>query len=241
MQNFMRQHPLAFIVIAQLFGTPLWFSINGIWISLSNDLGVSESTLGLFTLMVQAGFITGTLCIAVTGFADQFKASRIFTVASVLGAIVNAGFVFTAGSIHLSLILRFLTGICLAGIYPIGMKLVVSWAPKHTGSALSWLLGMLTLGTALPHLMRGATFNLVWQWPLLISSALALLGGILILVLGDGPHLPDSIQKAHLFEGLSALKFPEFRAIAGGYFGHCWELYAFWVLTPLLVTREITR
>lgn len=241
MQNFMRQHPLTFIVIAQLFGTSLWFSINGVWFSLSRDLGISESTLGIFTLMVQAGFITGTLCIAVTGFADQFKASRIFTVASFIGAIVNAGLVITTESIHLSLILRFLTGICLAGIYPIGMKLVVSWSPKHTGSALSWLLGMLTLGTALPHLMRGATLNLAWQWPLLMSSILALLGGILILVLGDGPHLPVSIQKAHLFEGLSALKFPEFRAIAGGYFGHCWELYAFWMLTPLLVTREIAR
>ncbi len=105
MQNFLRQHPLAFIVIAQLFGTSLWFSINGIWFSLSNDLGVSESTLGLFTLLVQAGFIIGTLYIAVTGFADQFKASRIFTVASFIGAIVNAGLVITTESIHLSLIL----------------------------------------------------------------------------------------------------------------------------------------
>lgn len=241
MKNFMRQHPLPFIVIAQLFGTSLWFSINGVWISLANDLGVAESTLGHLTLMVQAGFITGTMSIAVTGLADRFKASRIFAVASFLGALVNAGFVFTADSIHLSLMLRFFTGICLAGIYPIGMKLVVSWAPKHTGSALSWLLGMLTLGTALPHLMRGATLDLVWQWPLLMSSFLALFGGILILVLGNGPYLPKTQQKAHLLKGLSALKFPEFRAVAEGYFGHNWELYAFWMLTPLLVTREIGR
>ena len=241
MKNFMQQHPLPFIVIAQLFGTSLWFSINGVWISLSDDMEVAESTLGHLTLMVQAGFITGTMSIAITGLADRFKASRIFALASFFGAVVNAGFVFTAGYIHLSLILRFLTGICLAGIYPIGMKLVVSWAPKHAGAALSWLLGMLTLGTALPHLMRGVTLGFAWQWPLLMSSLLAMFGGILILALGNGPYLPGPKQKAHLLKGLSALKFPEFRAIAGGYFGHCWELYAFWMLTPLLVTKEIGR
>jgi MFS family permease len=241
MKNFIRQHPLPFIVIAQLFGTSLWFSINGVWISLSNDMGVDESALGYFTLMVQAGFITGTMSIAIKGLADRFKASKVFAVANFIGAILNVGLVFTIKSIYLSMILRFLTGICLAGIYPIGMKLVVSWAPKHAGAALSWLLGMLTLGTALPHLMRGITLSFAWQWTLLVSSLLAILGGILILIQKDGPYLPKVKEKVHFLKGLSALKFPEFRAVAGGYFGHCWELYAFWMLTPLLVTREIGR
>lgn len=241
MKDFMRQHPLPFIVIAQLFGTSLWFSINGVWISLSEDMGINESTLGYFTLMVQAGFIIGTLFMAITGLADRFKASRVFAIANFLGALLNAGLVFTIKSIYLSLILRFFIGICLAGIYPIGMKLVVSWALKHAGVALSWLLGMLTLGTALPHLMRGVTLGFAWQLPLLMSSILAILGGVLILVQGDGPYLSKSKQKTQLFKGLSAFKSPTFRAVAGGYFGHCWELYAFWMLTPFLVTREIEK
>jgi predicted MFS family arabinose efflux permease len=29
--------------------------------------------------------------------------------------------------------------------------------------------------------------------------------------------------------------------VAGGYFGHMWELYAFWTLTPLLIGRELQR
>ncbi|MFT7338052.1 MAG: DHA1 family inner membrane transport protein [Marinobacter maritimus] len=234
-------HPLFVIVLAQLCGTSLWFSINGVWLSLSRELGLTESDLGYLTLTVQAGFIVGTLGIAVSGLADRYRASYIFACSSLLGALMNAGFVFTASSPPFDLLMRFLTGICLAGIYPLGMKLVIGWTPKHTGTALAWLVGMLTLGTAMPHLLRGITPGLPWQWPLLGSSALALVGGALILILGDGPHLPMTAAKTRLRSGLAGLGSPRFRAVAGGYFGHCWELYAFWTLTPLLITREVLR
>ncbi|MFO8141378.1 MAG: MFS transporter [Marinobacter sp.] len=241
MIELLRRYPLPVIVLAQLFGTSLWFSINGVWLSFARESGLTESDLGRLTLAVQAGFIIGTLTIAVTGLADRFGASRIFAVASVLGALVNGGFVFTAHLPPLDFMLRFATGLCLAGIYPLGMKMVIAWTPKYAGSALAWLVGMLTLGTALPHLMRGATFGMPWELPLLAASLLALIGGAMVLLLGDGPHLPKSSGAIPLSQGLAALRIPRFRAVAGGYFGHMWELYAFWTLTPLLVGRELQR
>jgi MFS family permease len=236
-----QRHPLALIVLAQLFGTSLWFSVNGVGLSLSRDLGLSEADLGRLTLTVQAGFIVGTLTLAATGLADRFRASRIFALSCLLGALTNAGFVIAAPHPPLDLLLRFATGLCLAGIYPLGMKLVIGWTPRHTGAALAWLVGMLTLGTALPHLLRGSTLGLPWEWPLLGASALALAGGAMILALGDGPHLPPPGGKARLLDGLAALGERRFRAVAGGYFGHCWELYALWTLTPFLVAREVAR
>jgi predicted MFS family arabinose efflux permease len=239
--SLMQRHALTVIVLAQLCGTSLWFSVNGVGLSLSRDLGFSEVDLGRLTLAVQAGFICGTLFIATTGLADRFRASRIFAASCLAGALVNAGFVLAATQFPLAVLLRFATGLCLAGIYPLGMKLVIGWTPKHTGAALSWLVGMLTLGTALPHLLRGGTLGMPWEWPLLGASLLALLGGVLVLRLGDGPHLPPPAGKARLSEGLAALGIKRFRAVAGGYFGHCWELYAFWMLTPFLVMREVER
>lgn len=236
-----QRHPLALIVFAQLCGTSLWFSVNGVGLSLALDLGLSEADLGRLTLTVQGGFIIGTLFIATTGLADRFRASRIFAISCLLGALVNAGFIAAADSAWASLVLRFLTGLCLAGIYPLGMKLVIGWTPKHTGAALSWLVGMLTLGTALPHLLRGSTLGMPWEWPLLGASVLALLGGALIFGLGDGPHLPAPAARMRLRDGLAALGEPRFRAVAGGYFGHCWELYACWMLMPFLVAREVER
>lgn len=241
MMAVLQRYPLAVIVLAQLLGTSLWFSVNGVWLSLSRELGLSETDLGLLTLAVQAGFITGTLTLAVTGLADRYGASHIFAVASVLGALVNGAFVLVASHAPFDLLLRFATGLCLAGIYPLGMKMVIAWTPKHAGAALAWLVGMLTLGTALPHLMRGMTLGLPWQWPLFGASALALVGGALVYRLGEGPHLPKSAGPVPLRQGLVALRWPNFRAAVGGYVGHMWELYAFWVLVPLLVGRELAR
>ncbi|MBE0489352.1 MAG: MFS transporter [Halomonas sp.] len=237
----LRRHPLLIIVLAQLFGTSLWFSVNGVGLSLSRELGFTEADLGRLTLTVQAGFIAGTLFIATTGLADRFRASHIFAASCLAGALANAGFVLVADQVPLAMTLRLLTGLCLAGIYPLGMKLVIGWTPRHTGAALAWLVGMLTLGTALPHLLRGSTLGLPWEWSLLGASLLALLGGAMILALGDGPHLPPSSGRMRLLDGLAALRDRRFRAVAGGYFGHCWELYALWTLTPFLVAREVAR
>jgi len=239
--GWLRRSPLTVIVIAQLFGTSLWFSINGVWFSLSAELGLTEHDLGQLTLSVQAGFIVGTLILATTGLADRFSASRIVAIASVLGALFNAAFILVAPFAPLDTVVRFLTGLCLAGIYPLGMKMVIAWTPTYAGAALGWLVGMLALGTATPHLMRTLTLTLPWEWALLGASSLTLIGGGLILRLGDGPHLPQTAGRIGLKRGLEALRIPDFRAAAGGYFGHMWEVYAVWMLIPLLVAREVSR
>jgi MFS family permease len=134
---------------------------------------------------------------------------------------------------------RFLVGVCLAGIYPIGMKLIVTWAPERTGSALAYLVAMLTLGTALPHALRLIAAQWKWQYVILSSSVLAALGAFMIYSLGDGPHLALRKRGARDPAGsvLRAFAVRDFRAAAFGYFGHMWELYAFWTIIPLLIVR----
>lgn len=241
LHSLLTRTPLAVIVIAQLFGTSLWFSVNSVAPALAGAVGLSESELGILTMAVQAGFVTGTLIIAISGLADRIRASRLFAIAGVMGALINAAFILIAADLYLATAARFITGLCLAGIYPMGMKLVVSWTPRYAGAALGWLVGMLTLGTALPHLLRGATFELPWQWPLLLASALAMVAAALIHSLGDGPHLPAASPGIRPGAGVKAFVQRNFRASAFGYFGHCWELYAFWTLTPFLVSRELER
>lgn len=224
------------VVLAQLLGTSLWFSANAAAADLRGPWGLTDADLGRLTVAVQAGFATGTLLAAVTSLADRFAASRIFAVACVLGAVSNAGFALLADDTASGAAWRFATGLCLAGIYPLGMKLVVSWAPDRAGEALGLLVGMLTLGTALPHLVSAVGVGWQWQAVVLSSSVLALLAGAAVLLLGDGPHLPRA-GAAGLRPGavLQAFRVPAYRGAALGYFGHMWELYAFWTLVPLLL------
>ncbi|TAH47469.1 MAG: MFS transporter [Betaproteobacteria bacterium] len=229
--------PIPVIVIAQLFGTSLWFSANSAADDLIRRWGIAPADIGTMTNAVQLGFILGTLAFAFSGLADRFPASRIFTVCALLGALANAAFALLAHDLASGVPLRFAVGLCLAGVYPLGMKLVVTWVPERAGAALAWLVGMLTLGTALPHGIRLAGGGLPWQATILVSSALALVAAAMVFRLGDGPHLPrrHGAPKPRLGRVLGNLSIPDFRAAALGYFGHMWELYAFWTLVPALV------
>src|SRR5919106_1268887 len=117
---------LATIVVAQLLGTSLWFSANATFDDLARAWGLQAADLGKLTNAVQLGFIAGTMLFAISGLADRFAASRVFAVCAFAGAVANAAFAFLARGLDDAIILRFLTGVALAGVYPLGMKLVVS-------------------------------------------------------------------------------------------------------------------
>lgn len=231
------KYAIALIVVAEFLGTTLWFSSNAAAFELQALLALSARDIGWLTNAVQAGFIAGTLAMALSGLADRFAASRIVFACCVLGAIANAAFLLVWQSYAAALVLRFIVGLALAGIYPLGMKLVIGWTKGAAGGTLALLVGMLTLGTALPHGIRGLGAGVPWQAAMLVASGLALLGGLLVLRLGDGPHLARPAVARRLSPGavLSAFRIADFRSAAFGYFGHMWELYAFWTLAPFLI------
>lgn len=239
----MQQRAIAIIVLAEFLGTSLWFSANAAAGDLARAWGLVPADLGWPTGAVQLGFISGTLAFAITGLADRYPASRIFAACAVAGAAANAGLALLATGLADACAWRFATGVALAGVYPPGMKLVVSWAPERAGEALGWLVGMLTLGTALPHAVRAAGGGLPWSGVVFASSLFALAAAALVLRLGDGPHLRRAAGAPRPGWGavLRAFRVPAFRASAFGYFGHMRELYAFWTLTPLLIASVLAH
>ena len=232
----LQTNPIAVIVIAQLFGTSLWFSPNSAAASLISQWSLSAAELGQLTSATQIGFIVGTLLLATSGLADRFAASRICALSCLAGAVFNAMFATAAAGLEQGLIWRFLVGVTLAGIYPLGMKLIISWSTRNTGATLGLLVAMLTLGSALPHGVRAAGIGWDWESVVLASSVLALAAGAMVYILGDGPHLPKAERRSVRWAAvLKVFLDARFRASASGYFGHMWELYAFWTLLPFLV------
>lgn len=243
--------PVAAISLAQLFGTALWFSANSTAADLMKLWHASAADIGWLTNAVQLGFILGTLIISLSGAADRFRASSIFVCSALAGAILNLCFAGLSTGLVSGGVYRFGVGVCLAGIYPMGMKLIVGWAPNRTGQALAQLVAMLVLGTALPHAMRVMGTGFPWQLIISASSVLAVSGAIVIGALGEGPH---SAVRARAFDDavapaatqpsvIDAFRIPSFRAATFGYFGHMWELYTFWTAVPLLVSHSslVTR
>lgn len=257
--DFFAMHAIAIITFAQLFGTSLWFSANSAVADLIREWHISVADIGWLTNAVQAGFIIGTFIIAFTGIANRFKASSIFTISALLGAFFNLCFAWIAHGFIEGMIYRFFVGVCLAGIYPIGMKLIVQWAPDKAGQVLAMLVAMLTLGTALPFALTGLSANLPWQLVITFSSFLAVAAAMLIFRLGDQRQIKalapaagtyqtpkeNTKQSAKINANVSVnvsifdvFKLPAFRAAALGYFGHMWELYAFWTIVPLLIAKS---
>ncbi len=226
---------LPIIVIAQFCCTSLWFAGNAVINDLIENFDLSENSLGHLTSAVQFGFIAGTLVFAILAIADRFSPSKIFFICAILGAAFNALTMLDGNNFISLLSLKFVIGFFLAGIYPIGMKIAADYFNTGLGKSLGYLVGALVLGTAFPHFLKSAGNVFSWQETLLVISSLSLLGGFLIrFFVPDGPFRKAG-KKIEIAAFFSVFKNRKFRSAAFGYFGHMWELYAFWAFVPIIL------
>ena len=229
-----RTRALIILVLAQWACVSLWFAANAVMADLVATYHIHTS-IGRLTSMVQFGFIAGTLVFAVLSISDRNSPSSVFLICSILGAAANAGLLITQDHVLAIYGLRFLTGFFLAGIYPTGMKIAADYYDKDISKALGWLLGALVIGTAFPLLLRSGIFHLPWRTAVLTTSSMAIVGGMMVgFLVPDGPFRKSNpgFKPEVIF---SIFRHPPLRKAVMGYFGHMWELYAFWAFVPTAV------
>ena len=230
---------LPIIVVSQFFCTSIWFAGNGVMDDLISAFNLADAALAHLTSAVQLGFIAGTLIFAFLTIADRFSPSKVFFWSAVIGAVINIGVIWDGNGLASLITFRFLTGFFLAGIYPVGMKIAADYFKKGLGKSLSFLVGALVAGTAFPHLLKDFAVDLNWQMVLIFTSAIAIVGGLLIITLvPDGPHRRPG-QALDLTAFLQVFRNKNFRSAAFGYFGHMWELYAFWAFVPVILATYV--
>lgn len=231
---------LLIIIFSQFAGTSLWFAGNAVLNDLQIHFNLGIDSLGYITSAVQLGFIIGTLCFSIFTVSDRFSPRVIFFVCSVLGGFSNLSILFFAGGLNSLMVLRFITGFLLAGIYPVGMKISADWYREDLGKAIGYLVGALVLGTAFPHLLKSIGQVLSWQQVIVSVSVTSVIGGVLILFfVPDGPYLTKG-GKFKLNSVVKVFGSKDFRSAAFGYFGHMWELYTFWAFVPFILTAYMT-
>ena len=230
-----QQRPSYFLIVlvfAQFAGTTLWLSGNAVSTQIEAELGMKLG--GWLTSTVQMGFILGTLLNAIFAVPERVISSRLFLVSAVLGALANISIAVFPLNVQLVLISRLFIGLFLAGIYPIGMKIAADWYGKDLGRAMGYLVGALVLGKAFPYLLKGISFELPWKTFLFCISFICFLGGVLLWWLLPDKPLPSQRNSFSISALTSIFKLPNLRAAAFGYFGHMWELYAFWAFVPAI-------
>ncbi len=217
---------ISIIAICQLAAMALWFSASAIVPALTAEFHLSHFAQAALTSGVQAGFVLGCLASAVFGLADRIDPRRFFAAAACIGAVANVLLLVVDPTSLAAPALRVVTGICMAGIYPVGMKLASTWAKGDMGLMVGILVGALTLGSASPYLFN-AFGGIDWRVPLIASSATALGAAILIGFAGLGPNRAPA-PRFDPHAALSAWRDVPIRLANLGYLGHMWELYAMW-------------
>ena len=238
------RHILPVLVAAQFAGTSLWFAVNAVMPDLQRELGWPASAVGPLTSALQFGFIVGTLVFALLAIADRFAPRRVFLFCALAGAACTVGAWATVTHYEALLAWRFFTGVFLAGIYPVGMKIAAQWYNRPGGSglgaALGLLIGALVLGSASAHALRALSGTLPWPTLMLGVAALAAAGGLLLFFgTSDPPHAHARATTLQWRALATLWTDARVRASVLGYFGHMWELYTMWVMVPLVLATRL--
>lgn len=225
-----RRRALGLVSLAVLLASATWFSGTAAAPALRDLWDLSEIQASWLTVAVQLGFIAGTFVYALLNVADVFPPRRVFFFSALAGGVFNAGFAFFAEGAETALALRFLTGVTLAGVYPVGMKIVAQWHRSGLGLGLGILVAALTLGTALPYLISSFGRMADWRLGSAAASLFAVVGGLIAaFAVGDGPYFRER-ARFDVRAAFRLFRHRPFRLQALGYFGHMGELYALWSL-----------
>ena len=235
MQDQTPQHPLtptgktrsvALLCVAEIAAMSLWFVSAAVLPEMTAEAGLSNARGAALSTAVQIGFVIGALGFAVLGLADRYDPRRVFLFSGLIAAAANGLLLVTPIGGAGQIALRCVTGAALAGVYPVGMKIVVGWGLKDRGFLVGLLVGALTLGSASPHLIA-LLGGVDWRMTVAIASLASALGACLVLLIGLGPHHVRA-PKFNPRVIAQAWTNRRVRLAYAGYLGHMWELYAFW-------------
>lgn len=224
------------IALTQVMGLTAWFSATAVVADLRQEWNLSLAASVWLTSAVQVGFVLGAVASSGLNLSDRVAPQRLFAFGAMGAAACTALLSLSVHTLAGAIMLRALTGVFLAGVYPVGLKLMASWAPEsERGRALGILVGALTLGSGLPYLISGLPID-HWRAVLQIAALITAIGGFLSLALvRPGPQFSTGPTRLYPRFALTLFRLRRPRLINLAYLGHMWELYALWTWLPIFL------
>ena len=218
---------LILISICLIGALSTWFSATVVLPEISAHVQLGKSQETWLTNGVQLGFVTGALLLAFFNLSDSMPLKVLIAFSCTLAALANLLLLWTGTPVAL-IVLRFITGLALSGVYPPAVKLIATWFQRARGIAMGTIIGALTIGSATPHLLRAITAETNWMLVIWISSLATFLAGLIFLFfISEGPYAFARTQ-FNPNQIVQVLRNRPLMLVNVGYVGHMWELYAMW-------------
>jgi MFS family permease len=218
---------LAKACLAVVLSLTTWFSATAIIPELTQEWQLNTTQSAWLTNGVQAGFVIGALGSSILGLGDRWRLNLMMAGSALLAASANLLLLLEPAPLG-AILARVLTGVALSGVYPPAIKMMATWFNTQRGLALGLLIGALTLGSSLPHLVRAFGAGVEWQAVVVITSLCSVMAALIFgFALKEGPYsFARTVIKSCQIGSL--LRDRPVMLANIGYFGHMWELYAMW-------------
>ena len=224
---------LAYLCLCVILSLATWFSTTAILPQLKEHYALGDTVTQWLGISVQLGFLVGAVTSTITGLSDRIPPKQLMIWSSVAAAVANISILFVTEGAQL-VALRIASGAALAGVYPPALKLISTWFVRGRGVAMGSIVGALTLGSAMPHLVN-AFGGVDWRNVIIITTLLPLLSAFMVaMTVREGPF-PFPKHKFDVKIIGATLSDRVFLLATFGYLGHMWELYAMW--SWVLLTR----
>jgi MFS family permease len=225
------------VCLAEIFGLSSIAAFPALLPTFKAQWQLSHTALGWISAAYYAGYMIFVPILA--GVTDRIDARKIMCAGSIFSILTALGYAFTAQGFWSALVLRFLAGISLAGIYMPGLKLV----SDHTEGSLqsrfvSFYTASFSIGASLSYLLAGEINEAAgWRWAFIASAAGAAIALAIIIMFVPGGRTHGGSPKRILLSDFNViLRSRAVMAYVLGYAVHMWELFSFraWIVAFLV-------
>ena len=203
---------------------------------------LSNTQAGWISAVYYAGYMLAVPFLV--GLTDRIDARKIMVVGAMIGCISSLGFALFAAGFRSAAILRFFTGISLAGIYMPGLKVVSDNTEGPLQSRfVSFYTASFSIGISLSFFIAGE-INILFNWRWVFGvSALCAMAAVMLTTLMVPPANTNPATKAGVI-------LIDFRPVLGAkaalgyifaYAAHMWELFSMrsWIVAFLYYSQSL--
>jgi MFS family permease len=229
------------VCLAEIFGLSSIAAFPALLPTFKALWQLSHTALGWISAAYYAGYMIFVPILA--GLTDRIDARKIMCAGSIFSVLTALGYAITVQGFWSALVLRFLAGISLAGIYMPGLKLVSDHSEGSLQSRfVSFYTASFSIGASLSYLLTGEINEAAgWRWAFIASAAGAAIALAIIVMFVPGGRIHDGSQKRILLSDFNVvLRSRAVMAYVLSYAAHMWELFSFraWIVAFLVFSIQ---